>query len=262
MRLILTADDYGRDKKTTDAIIESLRRGYITQMSLMVNMDDAERAVKTFKDSGLDSVVGLHLNLIEGVPITDEIKNYTNWCDRNGCFNNAIRSRPIFWKIASQAEKKAVEEEMVAQINKYRGYGLNPFHCDGHQHCQVRWSIMPILFPLLRDFGFSSVRRPNNIRLLNFSMRRPSLRERYLNAIFFSNIKRFGLRTCDYMDGFTQFLPFAGNLSKGDKTIEIMLHPGYSAGGELVNLYESKENRIAEIFEAVKGAILTTYGRC
>lgn len=262
MRLILNADDYGRDKKTTDAIIESFRQGYITQMSLMVNMGDSERAVNIFKETGLDTVVGLHLNLIEGVPITEEIKNYANWCDGNGSFNNAIRSRPIFWKIADEAEKKAVEGELTAQITKYRNYGLKPFHCDGHQHCHVRWSIMPILFPLLRDFGFRSVRRPNNIRLLNFSMRRPSLRERFLNAIFFNNTKRFGLGTCDYMDGFAQFLPVADNLSKGDKIIEIMLHPGYSAGGELVNLYESKENRIAEIFEAVKGAILTTYGRC
>ena len=44
--LIITADDYGKDERTTDNILKCAEERRITSMSAMVFMNDSERAAK------------------------------------------------------------------------------------------------------------------------------------------------------------------------------------------------------------------------
>src|SRR5262245_43199918 len=60
-RLIVNADDWGRDRRTTDAILDGVHCGAVSAVSAMVFMADSERAAAVASERGLDA--GLHLNL-------------------------------------------------------------------------------------------------------------------------------------------------------------------------------------------------------
>src|SRR6185437_6444247 len=58
--LIVNADDWGRDRQTTDRTLDCLRCGAVSSVSAMVFMNDSERAAAIARDNGIDA--GLHLN--------------------------------------------------------------------------------------------------------------------------------------------------------------------------------------------------------
>src|SRR5262245_38160381 len=61
--LIVNADDLGRSKVATDAVMSCYANGRVTSASAMVFMKDSERAAATALGEGLD--VGLHVNFSE-----------------------------------------------------------------------------------------------------------------------------------------------------------------------------------------------------
>lgn len=262
MRLILTADDFGKDVSITNAIIECFRRDYITETSLMVNMPDTERAVLLARNLGVDNRIGLHLNLIEGRPLTENIRNFSNWCDSIGNFNNQIGKKPLFYKVDSTDEQKALESEIVAQVDRYNSFNLGMLHCDGHQHCHRRNAIYTILFPILQDYRFKSIRRPNNVELTRFNFFKPALRARILNWTVTRQMRKAGFFVADYMDGYEQIANIMRRMTLDNHTIEIMLHPSYDTANNLVNLYESKKFPISSIIKAFNTGKNTyhTYG--
>ena len=58
--LVINADDWGRDRDTTQRIFECFQRKTVSAVSAMVFMEDSERAASTAREHGIDA--GLHLN--------------------------------------------------------------------------------------------------------------------------------------------------------------------------------------------------------
>jgi len=58
--IIITADDYGKNRHATDSILICLSHKRITTASAMVFMEDSERAARLALHTNLE--VGLHLN--------------------------------------------------------------------------------------------------------------------------------------------------------------------------------------------------------
>jgi hypothetical protein len=58
--LIVNADDWGRDHKTTERILDCVLCGAVSSVSAMVFMEDSERAAAIARERGIDA--GLHLN--------------------------------------------------------------------------------------------------------------------------------------------------------------------------------------------------------
>src|SRR5215470_13086418 len=58
--LIVNADDWGRDRVTTDRTLDCVRCGAVSSVSAMVFMKDSERAAAIVREHGIDA--GLHLN--------------------------------------------------------------------------------------------------------------------------------------------------------------------------------------------------------
>lgn len=58
--IIITADDYGKNRHSTDSILTCFSKKRITSASAMVFMEDSERAAALAMQAGLE--VGLHLN--------------------------------------------------------------------------------------------------------------------------------------------------------------------------------------------------------
>ena len=74
-RMIVTADDLGADAVINEAIVESLLRGLATHASLLVNMAGFEDACARTLAAGLQDRIGLHLNLTEGQPVSDRMRD-------------------------------------------------------------------------------------------------------------------------------------------------------------------------------------------
>src|SRR5271157_4739744 len=58
--LIINADDWGRDRETTERTFECILRGAVSSVSAMVFMGDSERAAAIAKENAIHA--GLHLN--------------------------------------------------------------------------------------------------------------------------------------------------------------------------------------------------------
>lgn len=65
--LIVNADDWGGERRSTAPILEAFRAGRVTSTTAMVYMEDSARAAEIAKHEGLP--VGLHLNLTQ--PFSD-----------------------------------------------------------------------------------------------------------------------------------------------------------------------------------------------
>src|SRR5580765_7833275 len=58
--LIVNADDWGRDLRTSQMMHDCVRLGAVSSVSAMVFMEDSERAAEVARKEGIDT--GLHLN--------------------------------------------------------------------------------------------------------------------------------------------------------------------------------------------------------
>ena len=74
MGIVRNADDFGKSTEINNAILTCFKDGLIDRTTIMVNMPGADEAAELAREEGFFDKVGLHLNLTEGEPLTDEIK--------------------------------------------------------------------------------------------------------------------------------------------------------------------------------------------
>lgn len=154
----VNADDFGLSPSVNRAIIQAFQSNLITSASIMANMPSFEEACALTAKYNLKVKIGVHLNLVEGFPITEEIRNMPRFCDENGCFLGKKSS--IF--ALTFREKGAVEQELDAQIQKSIEAGIFPAHLDSHHSYHRVWPICSIVIKLARKYGINSVRVERN----------------------------------------------------------------------------------------------------
>lgn len=226
MRLIVNADDFGHDRDTSDAILEALRNGWVTQTTAMVNMPDVERAVSEARTLGFDQVIGLHLNLTDGVPLTDRIKARPLFCDADGKFNEGAVRNKRFLLSYGREDAVALACEIEAQAQKYLSLGLPLLHVDGHSHVQTQIPLARIAMPILKQMGFKTIRRPyTHCAGRGLLLAAKKLR----NSLFALAARGNSLLTADEFGGD----PHEGDAA-GNRVVEVMVHPRYF-NGEVVN---------------------------
>lgn len=216
MSLIVNADDFGRDAAYNAAIVESFRRRWINQTTIMVNMSGFEEAVRLAKENGFWDRVGLHLNLTEGRPLTDECAKSV-FCEQ-GTFNDMRSGRKLFGSYDKKTEA-ALRREIQAQIARYLDEGFTLRHCDSHSHMHTRLPIAKILFPELERAGFKTVRRPYNYLL---GWRMGAILRRVRNAFFVISARWHGLQMTKW---------FSAPVPDG----EFMVHPRFREDGEIID---------------------------
>ena len=155
-KLIINADDFGLSHTVNQAITVCFEMNLIDKTSIMVNMPNADEAVTISKTHGFFNKVGLHLNLVEGKPLTEDIKR-TRFCT-NGFFNGSISKNRLMWFYLKKDEKKALKIEICAQINKYIDYGFTLKHIDSHQHSHIKPSIVNLVIKLSNKYKFKNIR--------------------------------------------------------------------------------------------------------
>lgn len=246
-RIIINADDFGISEEANKAITYCFRQKIITQTTIMVNMSYAEEALTLSKENDFFDRVGLHLNLIEGKPLTEEIKK-TDLCDAQGCFNGKIMHDFRCRLYLTAKERKAVKEEIIAQIEKYLNMGFPLRHIDSHQHAHTNQWVMSMLIPIIGKSGFHSMRLARNIPWENINqikrtyksfINRKVLRYNLNHGAKFNVIKFGSMKDAEK------------EIAKPDSDgiIEVMAHPLFT-GNRLSDLIE--ETSIAEWIEDKK----------
>ena len=203
-------------------------------------MDGSENAVSLAREKGFFDRVGLHLNLFEGLPLTERMKIDPLFSEKG-----AMTSYKIFHQLSMRykfflpmSTKVAIKEECAAQMDQYKSYGFSEYHLDSHGHSHTLLSVYSIIRKLGREKGFRTIRPTLNmyvkrrlaIRLYK-KLYNCLLKKNYITADFFTSAREFidVAKTCERHNGFCWGKKYTNTVC------EIMVHPAYDENGKLIN---------------------------
>ena len=151
--LIINADDWGRDSRTSDCIDDCIRRGTVSAVSAMVFMEDSERAAVIARERGIDA--GLHLNFTS--PFTSRTCPPAI-ADRQRRLGAYLRRHRFAQVVFNPFLARAFEDVVAAQIDEFRRlYRAHPARIDGHHHMHLCANVRRLLPPgtrVRRNFSF------------------------------------------------------------------------------------------------------------
>ncbi len=149
--LIINADDWGRNRDTTDRIFECTCRKTVSSVSAMVFMEDSERSAEIARKSGIDA--GLHLNLT--TPFTAPDCSPALIDQQHRIAEYFRRYHPLARVVYHPGLARAFKDVVGAQIDEFRRiYGTDPARIDGHHHVHLSSNVVfGGLFPPGRSSG-------------------------------------------------------------------------------------------------------------
>jgi hopanoid biosynthesis associated protein HpnK len=242
--LIVNADDLGWTPGVNRGIAEAHRNGIVTSTSLLANgaaFDDGVRTARELPRLG----VGVHLNLSDGKPAAPAQRVKSLLSDGGEFFGGP--EALLFRLTAKSANRKEVEIEWDAQIEKVRNAGVRPTHLDGHKHVQMLPGLFEIALRLARKHGIAAVRVSHEASSLRAALTEGGESSRVIikQGVQARGLKflargaramaeRSGISTADFFCGIAQtgvlakqgILKLLASLSEG--TTELMCHPGYA----------------------------------
>jgi predicted glycoside hydrolase/deacetylase ChbG (UPF0249 family) len=218
--LIVNADDFGQSVAETDAALKCFRAGRITSASLMVFMDDSERAARLAQAANLD--VGLHLNFTAPFTAGNCPPDVAASQSRLAAFLGRHRYAQLVYHPALRKQFAASYRAQATEFARLFG-GAAPSHVDGHHHmhlcANLVWSgLLPENSRVRRHFSFW----PGEKSWLNRVYRRSVdlwLARRYRLAEFFFDLGQ-SLELCRL----DRVIALARTAS-----VELMTHPIRSA---------------------------------
>ena len=108
------ADDYGISKEYNRCIEECLEKGILNKVSVLPN-GEIDGFVDKF--SAKDVLLTLHLNLVEGHPLSPA-EDVSLLIDENGCFKHSFIG---LFLLSFSPNRKALERQMYTEIqNQFR----------------------------------------------------------------------------------------------------------------------------------------------
>lgn len=154
-KLIVNADDWGRDTHTTNKTLDCLLNGAVSSVSAMVFMGDSERAADLAHESGVDA--GLHLNLTSLYSMRRPASRLIEHQQRVSAFLMSNRLAPV---IIHPGLRGSFEYLVEAQLQEYqRLYGAPVRRVDGHHHMHLcanvlQQKLLPPGIIVRRNFSF------------------------------------------------------------------------------------------------------------
>ncbi len=151
------ADDYGLFKNQSRHIMHCYHNGALNGISIMPNSPYLAECMDEIKDFRKKLFVTVHLNFVEGRPLTgDKAKRLT---DKNGNFNIGFGKLlmlgyvPVIRRFYYKAIRREVEAQLAA-CQEYMNDGR--FRIDGHVH----YHMLPLVFDAVMD-----VIKKNNLQV-------------------------------------------------------------------------------------------------
>lgn len=230
--LIINADDYGLNSSVTQAVLAAFAEGLCSSATILANGADFAQAAELAHTNKLVSKLGIHLNLVEGTPLTTPICKLPLFCDKEGCFNAAFTSRSGLALSLSTQEQHAIATELKAQIEKCQKAGLPISHADSHQNAHTRWEIWQVVAPVLKEYQVRKVRLSRNCGG-NISMAKLVYK-----TLFNHQLRSAGFVTTDFFGDVSEVLHLQRRQPRLNSTsiIEAMVHPNFGPNNTLVDL--------------------------
>jgi predicted glycoside hydrolase/deacetylase ChbG (UPF0249 family) len=218
--IVINADDLGKSSNVNRAILESFERGLVTSATIMANMAGFEEACAMLRARGLEDRVGVHLNVAEGLPLTDPIRRCPRLCPAGRlCLAGTC------WRLTPD-EAMAIELELATQIEAALKAGIRPSHLDSHLHAHTHWPICTIVIRLARSYGVPAIRLTRNC-----GPQRDPLKAIY-KAVFNARLARARLAPTRHFGSADD----AASLSRFAGAVEIMTHPDLDGAGKIVDV--------------------------
>jgi hypothetical protein len=207
MSKIVNADDFGYSADFNKAIVLCFKQGIVSSTTIMMNMPSCDEAIDLALQNGFSDSIGLHFNIIEGLPLSERIKHCERLCkDGVLCYK---RNSVFLW---SDDEKLAIKEEFEAQLKALISKGIIPTHVDSHQHSHTEIPIFNIIKEPMHKAGIKKVRLSRNVGLSRLRVLAKSLINSYFRSCGFVTTKYFN-----------DIVQFEKNIHLDN--IEIMCHP-------------------------------------
>ena len=146
-KLIITADDYGFSEGIDKSIIESYKKGIVTDISLLAVGDTFNHAVELAKKNSINRI-GVHLTFTGPFkPLVSARfpKSYVTFFAK------------YFARLVSTSE---IYTEFKNQIAKVKEEGFTITHLDSHQHIHMVPGILKVLIKLAKEKNIDYVRLP------------------------------------------------------------------------------------------------------
>ncbi|HEY6768052.1 MAG TPA: ChbG/HpnK family deacetylase [Candidatus Sulfotelmatobacter sp.] len=185
--LIINADDWGRDRATTDRIRECFDTRAISSASAMVFMEDSPRAAEVAHQRGLDC--GLHLNLTQAFSAPSVAAQLAGQHSRVVRYLRRSRFAQVCFH---PGLANAFEYAVKAQVEEFwRLYGRLPERIDGHHHMHLAANVLlQGLIPegsiVRRNFSFTAGEKSWGNRMYRGFQDRRLARKYRMTDYFFS----------------------------------------------------------------------------
>ena len=257
------ADDYGISKEYNRRIEECVEKGALNKVSVLPN-GDIDGFVEKF--AGKDVLLTLHLNLVEGRPLSPP-EDVDLLVDENGCFKNSFVG---LFRRSLTSKRKELEKQLYTEIKNQLHFwiekmGERSISVDCHQHAYEIPLVFKTLMQVIRDeeLDVKYLRIPAEpLRAYIFT---PSLYTSYsltgfvkqwlLKGLAFYNRRYF--KDLKFTSAYFMGVMLSGKLTKpkvkkllkhylyfsekNKRSIEVAFHPGYvSDDMELIS--ESRED--------------------
>ena len=153
--LIINADDWGRNRETTDRISECIHRKAVSSVSAMVFMEDSARAAALALEQVVDA--GLHLNFttpFSGPKVPEKLAKHQQK------IASYLLRRRVNQAIFHPGLMSSFEYVVSSQLEEYgRLYNGPPARLDGHHHMHLcanvlLGALMPAGTAVRRNFSF------------------------------------------------------------------------------------------------------------
>ena len=216
--ILVNADDYGLNEHCTKAIAQAFKEGLITDTTMMATGEYFNEAVELAKEQGFIDKIGIHLNLTEGEPLTEDIKECPRFVT-DGRFNKQYdRTKPL-----NKKEKTAIYLELTAQVEKIQNRGIQITHADSHHHIHTGIFVAPIAEKVCKEYRITKMRLHRNLGQI------PAIK-RFVKNNYNRWLRKQGFITTDYF----AYIMDIENADIPNNT-EIMVHPDFDKNGVLID---------------------------
>jgi chitin disaccharide deacetylase len=237
LSLIVTADDFGIGRRTSEGIIHAHLHGPVTATSLMVVTGDHLQASLPLLAEAPNLDVGLHIVLTKCGHRPLMAGKSSGLCDEEGFVTNGRLWLKAF---AGRLDRKAVADEIAAQAQAFRKIvGRAPAYVDAHHHSHQLPTIRDALAEVIASGLLPPISRKTiepaemlrsapgtkrNRRAANFLGRRAAKKFSaagvWSNDFYFGMLDPAALKQEFPWQHFLKHLPESG-------VIEWVVHPGH-----------------------------------
>lgn len=131
--LIINADDWGRDRETTQRTFECILHGTVSSTSAMVFMEDSERAAEMALEANIDA--GLHLNFTTPFSASSCPRHLL---ERQRQLTAYLLRHQFARFVFNPRLTRSFDYVVKAQMEAFhRLYGCKPARVDGHHHMHL-----------------------------------------------------------------------------------------------------------------------------